>query len=171
MFGLAFFISKDPSWGAGQHYATLTVQPIRIFQETSEIGSRSKHPLHCKNDSVVLDLLLEQHAFFHRQLNLTAHHVDICKYGLTPCCREWFYVLGGNQGILEVKIQVQVTEIHAYFLVWICEVSQHCKISIQQVTHVQVSCIPGHANHIKMWATWSKDEIDYKHDYASYYND
>ncbi|WRX13379.1 hypothetical protein QQP08_005866 [Theobroma cacao] len=55
----------DPGGRAGHHDATTAMQPIRVTPDTSEIGSRSKLPLDCKDDSVVLNLLLKQQSFFH----------------------------------------------------------------------------------------------------------
>lgn len=130
MFCLAFSGHQNSIRRSSEHDLAVAVQPVRVPEDLSEVSSCSEIPLDLKSGPIGLHLLLEPYAFQHSETNLASHHMNICEHGLTPRCREGFYVLGSNAGISIIKINDQVAKVNADLLVWVGEVCQHCNVGI-----------------------------------------
>ncbi|GKV14621.1 hypothetical protein SLEP1_g25464 [Rubroshorea leprosula] len=85
--------------------------------------------------------------------------MNSCQHCLPPWRRERLYVLGGDHGVLEVKIEVNGAEVYAHLVVWVCEVYEEDEIGIQEVTHVQICCVQVDVGDVEPGAFWAEDEF------------
>lgn len=75
---------------------------------------------------------------------------------------ERFHVSRRDERVSEVKIHVDVVEIHGRLFAWVGEVCEDGHVGVQEVTHVEIGRVEGGGSNIELWSAGTEEEVDYE---------